>query len=78
MDIKLLKEILAIQSCSYESERMEAYITNRCEKLGYEYVIEDGSIYIHKGLADSYPCIIAHTDTVHSITNDLTVYAGKR
>jgi len=73
MDINLLKEILAIQTYSYQSEQMEAYIINRCEELGYEYVIEDGSIYVRKGFADSYPCIVSHMDTVHRIVEDLTV-----
>ena len=73
MDINLLKEILAIQSYSYQSEQMEAYIINRCEEMGYEYVIEDGSIYVRKGFADSYPCIVSHMDTVHRIVEDLTV-----
>lgn len=73
MDINLLKEILAIQTVSYDSDRMEKYIRERCIALEYTYIEEDGNFYIRKGEADSYPCIVAHTDTVHDLTADLTV-----
>lgn len=32
-----------------------------------EYQVENGNIYVIKGNADLYPCIVAHMDTVHDI-----------
>lgn len=67
-----LKEILAIQSASYEQFRMFAYLIRQVASMkDVSYYVSDGNIYIQKGEADSYPCMVAHMDTVHDITDDL-------
>ncbi len=33
-----------------------------------------GNIYVTKGKADSYPCVVSHVDTVHSIVTGRRVY----
>jgi hypothetical protein len=33
----------------------------------FEIVVDDDNIYITKGEAETYPCVVAHTDTVHDI-----------
>lgn len=64
---QLLLDILNVQSESYNTKNMEAFILNDVEKLGLTAVYDDGNIYVTKGIADSYPCIVSHTDTVHKI-----------
>lgn len=69
----MLKEILSIQSESYNQWRMFAYIIRQISVLeDTECYVDDGNIYITKGNADTYPCIVAHMDTVHDIVEDLT------
>jgi len=75
----MLKETLAVQSHTYQTEKMQAFILLHCFSKGYDYTVDDGNIYITKGNAKRYPCIVAHTDTVHKLVEDLTVLevAGK-
>jgi hypothetical protein len=73
MNTNKLIEILSIQSCSYKQQRIVSYITKTCKALNVAYKSDQGNIYITKGKASSYPCIVAHMDTVHPICEDLTV-----
>jgi len=66
----LLINTLGIQSYSYETKRMESYILSFAEGLGLDIIYDDGNIYITKGEADTYPCIVSHTDSVHKIIDD--------
>ncbi len=69
-----LKEILSIQTESYNCWRMFAYIIRKANKYGWDYKVDDlGNIYITKGESDIYPCMVAHMDTVHYIVEDLSV-----
>lgn len=68
-----LKNTLAVQSYSHQTEDMIKFILDFCQEHNLPHEIEDGNIYITKGTATSYACIIAHTDTVHEIEEDLTV-----
>lgn len=67
---ELLLNILHVQSHSYETKRMEAFIIKHIEHLGLECIYDNGNIYVTKGVSDSYPCIVSHTDTVHQIIPD--------
>jgi len=68
-----LKQVLAIQSYSYEQFRMFRYIIGELVRMNVDYHVIDGNIYAIKGIADKYPCIVSHMDTVHEIVEDLTV-----
>jgi hypothetical protein len=68
-----LVEVLSIQSESYNQWRMFAYIIRQAKSLGVTYEVHNGNIYITKGEADSYPCVVAHMDTVHRIHAGFTV-----
>lgn len=68
-----LIEVLSIQSESYNQYRMFAYIIRELKRLGCDYYTHDGNIYATKGIADKYPCVVSHMDTVHDIGEDLTV-----
>lgn len=68
----LLKKVLSVQTKSKKDDDMitflKAYITN---DLRLEYEEDDyGNIYVTKGESDIYPCIVAHTDTVHALIDD--------
>jgi len=73
MDKNKLIEVLSIQSYSYEQELMLNYIEEQISKINCSYYFDNGNIYIIKGKAKKYPCVVAHMDTVHMIVEDLTV-----
>jgi tripeptide aminopeptidase len=66
---KLLIDVLSIQTTSGNEFDMIAYIHKFCQENvpQAEVVIKDSNIYVTKGKSKTYPCIVAHTDTVHDI-----------
>lgn len=67
-----LREVLSIQSVSHDQFRMFAYIVRQVKQIPNAVMfIDDGNLYITKGDAPTYPCMVAHMDTVHDITDDL-------
>tara|TARA_R110002073_G_scaffold144222_2_gene296281 strand:+ start:12477 stop:13631 length:1155 start_codon:yes stop_codon:yes gene_type:complete len=66
---KLLIDVLSIQTTSGNEFDMIAYIKDFCTEFvpKAKVVIKDNNIYVTKGKSKTYPCIVAHTDTVHSI-----------
>lgn len=72
--LERLKEVMAVQTTTYNTRLMNEYILDYVKELGGCKVIKkDGNIYITKGQADVYPCVVAHTDTVHDIEKELHV-----
>jgi hypothetical protein len=72
--LERLKEVMAVQTTSYNTRLMNDYILKYVKELGGCKVIKrDGNIYVTKGQADVYPCVVAHTDTVHDIEKELHV-----
>lgn len=63
----ILLDVLKVQSESGNVTAMNSFIVNFAKEQGVEVVYEDGNLYITKGVADSYPCMVSHTDTVHKI-----------
>jgi hypothetical protein len=52
---------------------MFAYIIRQVSVLeDTEYYVHNGNIYVTKGYDMTYPCVVAHMDTVHAICEDLT------
>jgi len=68
---KLLADILAIQTESFNCGRMQEFLIRHLQQSGAD-VLQDkaGNIYATKGKSDTYPCLVAHMDTVHSIHDD--------
>lgn len=70
-NIELLKEVLSIPTKTFKEKRMIAYLENYFKKNNFEYYVDDyNNIYVTKGTIgenEYYPCVIAHTDTVHDI-----------
>ena len=70
---KLLLETLKVQTSSYETENMQIYIEMFLDEHGISFVNDDGNIYATKGFAETYPCVVAHTDTVHDMYDDFHI-----
>lgn len=66
---QLLLDILWIQSYSGHEKEMNEFILHKAIEFGAEAYELDGNVYVTKGkpLDSGYPCIVAHTDTVHKI-----------
>jgi len=73
---KLLMDVLSIQSTTGNEYDMINYIYNFCKKNVPEakVVVKENNIYITKGNAKFYPCIVSHTDTVHKIHTSFKVF----
>jgi tripeptide aminopeptidase len=59
----LLRTILEIQSVSFNQKKMKKFILKNYGGTQDK----KGNIYITKGKADVFPCVVAHLDTVHDI-----------
>ncbi len=67
-----------IQSCSTNEKLMFEYLTCEILKLGLTYTTDTiGNIIVIKGEATTYPCVVAHMDTVHDFVKDYTIYSTK-
>ena len=69
-----LNKILAVQTYSGREWRMFALIVRECKRIGAD-VRQDkqGNLYVTKGVSSTYPCIVAHMDSVHKIGSDLSI-----
>lgn len=66
--VDLLKEVLSQPTTTYNEDVLVDWLMNYGISKGYKTQIDDsGNVYMTKGNADVYPCLIAHTDTVHKI-----------
>ena len=88
-DLALLKNILSIQSVSDSYKSMDtagdaamtdfilAVLKNisLIENVKLDVSTDSyGNIYVIKGNSQNYPCIVAHTDTVHPIVDKYRIY----
>lgn len=61
-----LIELYNIHSPSAHEEKMNAWLVEHLCDLGFAvYIDEAENVYAQYGDADSFPCIVAHTDEVH-------------
>jgi len=75
IDFKKLTSTLAIQTKSYKDENMISFIRERLSHM--EVTVQEdtyGNIYVTKGEAKGYPCVIAHTDTVHDVLKEVSIF----
>ena len=72
----LLIDLLSVQTTSGNEYDMIAHIHNFCRQNVPDATvkIKDNNIYVTKGYAQYYPCIVAHTDTVHDIHKSYKVF----
>lgn len=64
--MKLLKDLLMINSPSSKEDEMINFILEYVADKSYDVTTDAvGNIYIKKGTAEVYPCVVAHMDEVH-------------
>lgn len=67
-NFNLLKNLLEIPSYSGDCTAMQCYIIDYAKKKGWDIVDDEvGNLYIVKGESETFPCVVAHLDTVHRI-----------
>lgn len=70
-----LKEVLEIPSYSGMEDLVVEYIVDFCEKHDLKYYVDKShNVYVTKGKikkGEYYPCVVAHTDTVHYDQKDM-------
>jgi tripeptide aminopeptidase len=77
MRTDLLKELLAVQTCSTEEERMVEFLVAHCKAAGYDvYSDKSKNVYVTKGQAEWYPAVAAHIDTVQRFADIEVKLAG--
>ena len=71
-----LVETMRIQTSSYKTKLMQEFIFRQVEEIeGITAIYEgDENIYVIKGEAESYPCVVAHTDTVHDMVDNFQLF----
>ena len=69
MSLEKLKDILSTPSYCGQEQYMVAKIIKYLKESNLDYVVDEfDNIYVTKGSADYYPCVVSHTDTVHRIS----------
>jgi len=67
---EMLMDILRTQSVSNQTKRMRGVIKKYAHQFGCSVFSHEGNVYVTKGESNLYPCMVAHTDTVHAIVPD--------
>jgi putative aminopeptidase FrvX len=68
--IDRLVEVLSIPTFYGKENLMREYLIKILNEKNIDnYVDEYGNVYATKGLAEYFPCVVAHIDTVHEITD---------
>ena len=72
MDKKLLKSLYAIHSPSGKENEMREFLISRIRaQYGINCIVDEiGNVYVTKGIADTYPCVVAHIDQVQRLHSD--------
>jgi hypothetical protein len=69
-----LIEVLSVPTYSGEESRMIEYLKSVLDSKGYDYTVDGiGNIFVTKGISESYPLFVAHTDTVHRVNENLRI-----
>ena len=79
INTKLLIDTLSVQTYSNNETRMVEYLSDKLGEIEKEMDLtlqKDtyGNIYITKGKADTYPCVVSHMDTVAPIVDRYSVH----
>lgn len=70
-----LAKTLSVQTTSYKTKKMRRFLRNEVAKIpGCVIHEEKENIYVTKGEAETYPCIVAHTDTVHDLVKNFKIF----
>lgn len=65
--MKLLQQLYKISSKSSMEDKIKAFVLDNLEDEVLQVESDDiGNIFITKGVADTYPCLAAHLDEIHT------------
>lgn len=75
LPINILTRLYRIQSKSGSETQMLQYLEGLLPLLGDNITVQNikNNLYITKGQAESYPCIVAHTDQVQVSNNNIRI-----
>ena len=79
MRVELLKKLLGIPTYTGQEQAVTDFIAMHSEKSGYDWVVDDGNVFVTKGAlrpGEFYPLVCAHTDSVHP-TNPMEIVQDK-
>ncbi len=70
-NLEFLKQVLSVPTHSFQEDEMIEFLIEYLSNKKYKFKIDEmGNIYVTKGVISEneyYPCVVAHTDTVHEI-----------
>lgn len=73
-----LVKTLSVQTTSYNTKKMIKFIKKEVSKIPGCVLVEDKeNIYVTRGKAKTYPCMVAHTDTVHKLVKNFRIYRSE-
>jgi di/tripeptidase len=75
--MELLKNLYKINSKSGKEAAIKAFVQGYLAHMDVDIrADESGNLFITKGVAESYPCIVAHLDEVHDVKERQVVVEG--
>ena len=75
MNIQQLKDTLVVQTSSHKEQAMRQFIKSQVKAIPDTRISYHASnIYVTRGEALLYPCVVAHMDTVHDCYKDFQIY----
>lgn len=74
-----LEEVLSTQATSHDYGDTINFLIDKCYEYGADNVEIDAhdNLYVTKGKAEVFPCVVSHTDTVHDIYKGYEVLEQK-
>ena len=70
-NLEFFKRLLSVPTHTYQEDKMIDFITSHLEFKKYDHWVDElGNIYVTKGdkePGEYFPCVVAHTDTVHRL-----------
>jgi hypothetical protein len=71
-------KVLRVQASASNEHLMHYFLTRWLNKKKFSWEYDEvGNILVTKGLADWYPCVVAHLDTVHPIMSSFKLFRTK-
>ena len=65
--MEILKQLYKISSKSGMEDRIKSFVLGSVNDVDLKVDTDDiGNLFITKGIADTYPCLVAHLDEIHN------------
>lgn len=74
-DKDLLVDVLSQQASTTDDTEITKYLKSKIEEFGCDWKQDAyGNLYVTKGEASLYPCLVSHTDQVHKIHEKYDIF----